>query len=68
LEIRSPIDRARLVKRKFLTEINGAILCPAESAAGQALTLFIVDFIGLSNWPEACSPKDEMSRLQGFEL
>jgi hypothetical protein len=44
-----------LVNGRFLTGLNGVKACPAEFADGRALTLLFVEFLELSNWPEACS-------------
>jgi hypothetical protein len=54
-----------LVKKRFLTPLNGPESCPAISAAGPALTILLVDFIGFLNWPEACTPESQKVAPQG---
>ncbi|MFN9926193.1 MAG: hypothetical protein ACK53I_04555, partial [Phenylobacterium sp.] len=49
-------ESGALVKKRFLTVLNGHDFCPADFAARRPLTFLFVDFIYVLSWPEACSP------------
>jgi hypothetical protein len=44
-----------LVKKPFLTDLDGGQPCPADFADGPALTILTAEFPSVFIWPEACS-------------